>query len=412
MPTISAKTNDLIRELIGKDIERRKPSVTGSRDEFWQHLRDTGTELWLDTGDIEAASEIWTAEMSALTTNNTLLNKEIQKGSYDDFIREAAVILGDLERRRKIAEIAFILNARHGLRLVSTFGADVSVELHTDLSHDLDGIVHYGKRFHEIEPEHFIVKVPLTATGLIGARRLREEGVRVNFTLEFSARQNAVVAAAARPDFCNVFLGRLNAYVKDNGLGDGINVGEKATIASQHVVRELTAERAEPTRQIAASFRSGDQVGKLAGVDVFTMPTSVAREARETLQPDFASQLDTVYEVALNPELDQSEVRLEKLWEVDDVVQDFARSLDEDTPESGEELVRRARAMGIEDMFPALDDTEAERIAGDGKIPRHEHWRDRIRAGEVAIDSLLNLAGLASFAADQKALDERIDGLI
>jgi len=412
MSTIDAATIDKINDLIKKDIESDGPANTGTPDEFWQQLRATGTELWLDTGDIDAASELWTAEMTALTTNNTLLNKEIQKGIYDDFVREAASILGDLDRQQTISEIAFILNARHGLRLVKAFGGDVSVELHTDLADDLDGIVHYGRRFHEIEPDHFIVKVPLTATGLLGARKLREEGVRINFTLEFSARQNAVVAAAAMPNYCNVFLGRLNAYVKDNGLGTGVNVGEKATIASQNVVRELTAGRAVPTRQIAASLRGGDQVEKLAGVDVFTMPTKVARDARETLQPDFESQVATSYEVELNPDVTESQVRIEKLWDVDDSVRAFAESLDENTPESGNELAARARDMGLGDMFPRLSSADLDQIAADGKIPKHERWQDRIEAGELAVDTLLNLAGLASFTQDQKALDERIAGLI
>ncbi|MFP4566897.1 MAG: transaldolase family protein [Spirochaetaceae bacterium] len=412
MSAVSAATIDRIKDLVKKDIEPGGPNTTGAPDEFWQQLRATGTELWLDTGDIDAAAELWTAEMTALTTNNTLLNKEIQKGIYDGFVREAAAILGDLDRRQKISEIGFILNARHGLRLVETFGGDVSVELHTDLADDLDGIVHYGRRFHDIEPDHFIVKVPLTATGLLGARKLREEGIRINFTLEFSARQNAVVAAAAMPNYCNVFLGRLNAYVKDNGLGTGVNVGEKATIASQNVVREMTAGRRVPTKQIAASLRSGDQVEKLAGVDVFTMPTSVAQEARETLQPDFASKLGTTYEVELNPDVTESQVHIEKLWDVDETVRTFAQSLEEDTPESGDELAARARDMGLGDMFPQLTGADLERIAKDGKIPKHEHWKDRIEAGELAVDTLLNLAGLASFTRDQKALDDRIAGLI
>lgn len=412
MSSINATTIDRIKDLVKKDIELGTPAVSGSPDAFWQALRSTGTELWLDTGDIDAAAELWTAEMSALTTNNTLLNREIQKGIYDEFVGEASAILGDLDRRQKISEIAFILNARHGLRLVQTFGGDVSVELHTDLAHDLEGILHYGRRFHDIEPDRFIVKVPLTATGLLGARKLREEGIRVNFTLEFSARQNVIVAAAAMPNYCNVFLGRLNAYVADNGLGDGVNVGEKATIASQNAVRELTASRAVPTKQIAASLRSGDQVGKLAGVDVFTMPTKVATEARETLQADFASQVATSYEIELNPDIDPEAVRIETLWEVDEAVAAFARSLDEDTPRSGEEVVFRAREMGLGDMFPEMSEQELATIAADGKIPKHERWADRIAAGELAVDTLLNLAGLASFTADQNALDERIAGLI
>jgi transaldolase len=119
----------------------------------------------------------------------------------------------------------------------------VSVELHTDLSHDLEGIVSYGERFAEIEPDRFIVKVPLTPTGLIGARRLRDQGIRVNFTLGFSARQNVFAAEIARPNYVNIFLGRLNAFVAHNELGSGENVGERAALASQAAVASESVPR-------------------------------------------------------------------------------------------------------------------------------------------------------------------------
>ena len=228
----------------------------GKEDKFWQSLRNTGTTLWLDTGDIEEAEANWTAEMSALTTNNTLLNNEIQKGIYDSLIEEALPIVSSLPEEERVKEIAFILNARHGLRLARRFGGLVSVELHTDTANDIDAILSYGKRFHDICPDHFIVKVPLTATGLLGARRLREEGVKINFTLEFSARQNALVTAITRPDYLNVFLGRIGAYIVDNGLGDGAGAGEMAVLSSQGWVTRLSASNPWPTKLIAASLRS------------------------------------------------------------------------------------------------------------------------------------------------------------
>ena len=61
--------------------------------------------------------------MSALTTNNTLLNNEIQKGYYDIFISEAKSIVRDLPLEEKVKEIAFMVNARHGLRLAEKFGS-------------------------------------------------------------------------------------------------------------------------------------------------------------------------------------------------------------------------------------------------------------------------------------------------
>ena len=72
----------------------------------------------------------------------------------------------------------------------------------------------------------------------------------------------------------------------------------------------------------------------------------------------------------------------------------------------------RAHDLGAGDLFPRLSDEELAQIADDGKIPKHETWGDRIRSGELAIDTLLNLAGLASFESDQQALDDRIEKLI
>ena len=150
MSELSVGMRKTIADFISFGIDLTRPRDDAQSDKFWQGLRETGTELWLDTGDIDAARAQWCAQMSALTTNNNLLNNEIQKGIYDNLIEEADGILKNLPRKERIVEIAFILNARHGLRLVQEFGGQVSVELHTDLADDLDGIVSYGERFHEI----------------------------------------------------------------------------------------------------------------------------------------------------------------------------------------------------------------------------------------------------------------------
>ena len=63
-------------------------------------------------------------------------------------------------------------------------------------------------------------------------------------------------------------------------------------------------------------------------------------------------------------------------------------------------------------MFPKLSAEDLKFISDDGKIPNHERWAKRIENGELAIDTLLNLAGLASFTNDQKELDARIERII
>jgi len=54
----------------------------------------------------------------------------------------------------------------------------------------------------------------------------------------------------------------------------------------------------------------------------------------------------------------------------------------------------------------------AAREVADGEIPDYALWKDRLTAGEVGPDSVFNLSGLRSFAADQRAMDDRIRSLL
>ncbi len=412
MISANSKLAEDIKNISSEGIETRKDRIRAGSSKFWSGLISTGTELWLDTGDIESASEIWTSEMTGLTTNNTLLNQEIQKGIYDTFIARTDSLLKNLDIQSRIIEIAFILNARHGLRLVSIFGGKVSVELHTDLAHDIDGMVEYGLRFHDIHPDNFLVKVPYTAAGLIGAKKLGELGVPVNLTLGFSARQNALVAVISRPAYQNVFLGRLGSYFKSNELGDGRYVGEKATIGSQRIINELTGLYSSKTKLIAASLRSTEQLPLLAGVNVFTMPVKVAKSAPTDLNGIFYNRTNEDYIINMYDNTNPDELFINKLWDVSEKEMELVKELGRSTPASARELIKLARDAGCADLFPEMSDGDLNIIAEDGKIPVHKKWAVRIASGELAIDTLLNLAGLASFAHDQAQLDKRIKSII
>jgi transaldolase len=403
-----ADLNTRISDFLWKNLSEKH--VTGKKDPFWESLRNTGTELWLDTGDMEEAEANWAAEMSALTTNNTLLNNEIQKGIYDVFISEAKSIVRDLPQEDRVREIAFILNARHGLRLASRFGGYVSVELHTCTAHDIKAIQYYGKRFHEICPEQFIVKVPYTAEGLIGAKLLKDSGIKVNLTLGFSARQNVLATRVARPDYVNVFLGRIGSYMINNKLGDGSGAGERAVISSQNWVTGLSAKNPWQTMQIAASLRNHNQLELLAGTDVFTIPPKVAASGHKELSGKFSSRTHENYEVSLYDSAKGA--CIEKFWEVDNKVLNLAERLASKSPATGSELVHIAHDEGCEDMFPLLTKEEKSFISSDGKIPVHSRWEKKISEGKIAPDTLLTLAGLTSFSADQEELDQRIKSII
>jgi len=376
-------------------------------------LAATGTQLWLDTGNLEEARRLWRREFSGLTTNNTLVNQVVQTGALDALIRDAAHRLRGAAEAPTIAdlvmEIGFVVNCRLALRLVETFGARVSVELHPSLAHDLDGSVEYGRRYHAVCSSHFLVKVPLTPSGYCIAARLEAQGVKVNFTLGFSARQNYIAALVSRPHFVNVFLGRLNAVVADHHLGDGRNVGEKATLAAARAIRQLREQHPEvPTRLIAASMREASQVKGLAGVDVQTMPPKVAQEflASEVSAADINSQLDADPEVEFRSR--EAEKLAGALWEIDDRTRALADDLLQADPVTltDDDLIRASQDHGG-GLFYSFSPEEESEIAAVGKIPDVARW-----AGDVPLDALMTQAGLQSFAADQRKLDDRIRALV
>lgn len=410
-------TTDFVEAFIHEYMAHhfKQPAISRESDAQWAKVRDTGSSLWLDTGDIEAASRIWCSEFEALTTNNTLLNKEVQKGIYDSLISDAAAALvaeyPAIKDTRLLLEIGFILNAVHGLRLVQQFGAHVSVELHTDLAYDTKGTVEYARRLYHICPERFFIKIPFTAEGLLAARQLGQDDIPINLTLGFSARQNYLAACYANPEFVNVFLGRLNAVVADNGLGSGEGVGERATLSAQHVIDRLRLDDRTDSRLIAASIRSGGQVVSLAGVDVLTMPIAAAEEYRRMPNGVPKHFSDRELTVGLND--DARFVQL--LWDVSEPFMECVDALMEEEELDEFEAEDLVAYFGEDDssaFLPLWEDDQVDLIKPYGKIPAVEAWRDQLVSRSIGLDAIMTLSGLYSFKQDQATLDGRIKSLI
>jgi len=410
----------LVKEIHEFVITGYKPALGKLKNKFrsepiWQRLEGLGSRLWLDTGSITDAQQYWTSQFTALTTNNTLLNREIQTGQYDQLISRAAKLLAEypqLSPPQRMLEIAFILNAWHGLRLVEKFDAFVSVEEHTDLAHSIEQAVEYARRYYAICPERFIVKIPFTPAGLLATRKLSQEGLPLNHTLGFSARQNYLIARIGNPKYVNVFLGRLNSFIADNKLGSGDFVGEKATLASQQAIRQLNQAGHSTSRQIGASFRAGRQVIDLAGIDVMTMPPKVAGEvlAMKLDPQQISDKTDMIYEPQLNEDVDQQAIRLDTLWQVSDNLKSCVDELERENLDdfTANDLVNFFHEHGVKDLLVNWSESQIKTSAAEGKIPKLANWQRELAQKRIGLDSLINLAGLNSFAADQKAMDERV----
>lgn len=411
----SKRAREFVRQDFTPHFQQLQPVAKGSS--IWERLNALRTELWLDTGDLEAIRPLWSREFSALTTNNTLLSQEVRKSAYDRFITDAAGFLDqypELDGQTRKLELAFLLNARHGLKLVETFDAHVSVELHTDLAGDVDGTLRYARRLHAVCPERFYVKIPFTAAGLLAARRLGRENIPINLTLAFSARQNYAIGWLARPRFSNVFLGRVTSFVSENGLGSGVYAGERVTQAAQAVIHKLREQAGIPTRLIAASFRAAVQVRDLAGIDVMTIPPKVAREflGLGLREDDLADHSLELYEPVLD--VNPRQFGLNGLWERDEQVETALlqlghENLDAYTPA---DLAAFLAANGCPNLLVDWSEDEIRLSREEGKIPRLAHWRDQLQEQRISLDSLLNLAGLNSFRTDQDEMDRHAAELL
>jgi len=409
MTTVSGELDGVIHEIACMELGNDQPVFQS--DPTMARFKETGTELWIDTGDLEKAQSIWKSEFSALTTNNTLANQVVQTGVMDEVIHQTISRLNEvasgLTKEERVTEVGFVINCHIALRLVRAFKTKVSIELHPSMSRNIGRTLDYARRYYRVCPEYFIVKIPLTPEGYLSVRTLRKEGMPINFTLGFSARQNYLAARLSNPEFVNVFLGRLNQVVSENSVGGGDLVGEKVTLATQEAL--LRARKQYPevgTRLIGASIRSGEQVAFLAGLDVMTIPPSAMEEFLKMKHP--VGTMSSNIGKDINPEIDFSHLhgpRFHKLWEVPDAFVQFVNDLLASTnldSMNGGEMESFCRERNV-DLFYPFSPAQLKKILDLGKIPRLDEW-----SHEVALDDLMTQSALQSFSKDQAALDDRI----
>ncbi|MFQ5483117.1 MAG: transaldolase family protein [Nitrospinaceae bacterium] len=409
MSIVSKELDGLIHQIASRD-GGAAPDGSYASHPLLARLKALGSELWIDTGDLELARSIWKSDLTALTTNNTLANQVVQSGVMDQVIEETVRKVrehsSELSQQEMVREIGFVINCRIALRLVEAFQVKVSVELHPAMARDLEKSLIYGRRYFRVCPEFFTVKVPLTPEGLLAVRKLRRENIPINFTLGFSARQNYLAARLANPNFVNVFLGRLNQVVIDNDLGSGDLVGEQVTLATQRVLIRLRKEHPEvKSRLIGASIRNGEQLACLAGVDVLTIPPKAMKEFLESGKN--AQDVNSRLEETLNPGVKPEGwgLKCKDLWEVPEAfaesVEELMRSPDLDDFTGGR-LVEFFEKKEIP-LFHRFSPADLSAIQDHGKIPRLSAWPD-----STALDDLMTQSALQSFSKDQDALDARI----
>jgi transaldolase len=147
---------------------------------------------------------------------------------------------------------------KHYEKICQLVDGDVSAEV---ISTDFDGITAEGKRLSLIAP-NIVVKVPMIKEGVKAMSYFRDNGIRTNCTLVFSAGQ-AILAAKAGATYVSPFIGRI-----DDISWDGMELIRQ--------MAEIYGIQGFETRILAASIRSGKHIvdAALAGADVVTCPLS------------------------------------------------------------------------------------------------------------------------------------------
>jgi len=143
--------------------------------------------------------------------------------------------------------------------ILNTVNSDVSLEV---LSTDTEGMLREARLLSRIH-KNVVVKLPTTPDGLKALKILKEEGIRINMTLVFSANQALLV-------------GKLGSYIVSPFAGRLDDIGHSAIDVIEEI-RQIYDNYGFETQILFASVRSPLHVKQaaLAGADIATCPYEV-----------------------------------------------------------------------------------------------------------------------------------------
>lgn len=408
----------------GGDPAPSRPELVSSR--VLAALREAGTRhVYADTADVEELRETIEAgpgrilaEVDGNTANQPLVHKVVERyldrGDPRGWARELAEADPALEPEIRLALLYAIVCGRVGNDVVRAFAAgrpwEVSLQIHMGLRFRPDAARRVGRLLRRMVPSA-IVKVPFAPDApdcFLVARDLEREGIPVNFTSTFSARQAVAAAILADVARTNIFMGRLTQGMEAELLG------EHVVLEAQRALRRLRDEAGTRTELIVASMREWQTFARVAGCDVFTAPCGVLADflaQDEVGPPQLGSQLETSYEDRLGISGHVStrlgSERIERLWRVEPELVEFLREYGA-TPEyaelrHGDALFKRLDEAGFADLFHAPDAAEAEELER-GKLPDLEG----ALVERLPLDTHYSLLANADFDRHQAEIDRRI----
>jgi transaldolase len=131
-----------------------------------------------------------------------------------------------------------------------------------------------------VDRNRVLIKLASTWEGIRTAEQLEREGIHCNLTLLFSFAQ-AVACAEAGVTLISPFVGRIYDWYKKQ-RGSDIPIDEDPGVASVTRIYNYFKKHGYPTQVMGASFRSVDQIVRLAGCDLLTISPGLLEKLEQS----------------------------------------------------------------------------------------------------------------------------------
>ena len=389
-------------------------------------LKKVGTaHLYADTASQEELGEVLRIDQGTIleevdgnTVNQPLMAKVITPYLERSDLAQWAQRLREhhqtLSEQDLLPLLYSIVCGQVGNDMVRAFGSgrswEVSLQLHMGLVHDSEKALEIGRSLRRMVPGVF-VKVPFTPhapTCFLVARDLEKEGIPINFTSTFSARQAVAAALLANVTRTNIFMGRLDQGLKAELLGAHV------ALEAQRMLVRLRQHPGVKTQLIVASLRHWKSILSTAGCDVYTVPCSVLREflrQGKGISRDIQRRLGTSYEDRLGIQ-DDIVAKLDidcisRLYRVEsefvEFLLDYRATTEFQNLVDGEQLAQRFEEAGFKDVFYTPSQNEWITIR-QGKLPNLTASITK----KLALDTLYSLLADADFEKHQEDMDQEM----
>lgn len=259
-----------------------------------------------DTGDVAAIKKY---EPVDATTNPSLILAAAQLPEYRQLLERSL----DWARASSKTEHDILalsiekLSVEIGSEILKMIPGRISTEVDARLSFDTQATIKKAYQIVDmydqngVSSNRLLIKIPSTWEGIRAAEILEREGIKCNLTLLFSFAQ-AVACADAGVHLISPFVGRILDWYKAKKGIDSYPIDEDPGVQSVSKIFNYYKVQGYKTIVMGASFRSAEQVERLAGCDYLTISPALL-EQLQTDVGDLKAMLDAKSGVDTSPKV-------------------------------------------------------------------------------------------------------------